>query len=202
MSIERRGPTPDRMTGAEHEKDTFGTVRLRKQFMSGDRGVEYLPYDEAIRFVKERIEQDPENPSGEFANDLRLELIDMIEAELNGNGKLEVFATNGTPIDRFHGVDAFVEYTEEGRRGIARATLDVTVNTAKGDEYKADVVFEAPPEPDSEEYLPYVADVARRVLEILKPQVESMRTSQGQGSTRAWRRDQSDNGQGLTMAAK
>lgn len=190
------------MTGGEHERDTFGALKLKKQFSAGERGVEYLPYDEAIRYVKERTEQDPENPAGEFANDLRLELMDMIEGELKGNGKLAVYATNGTPIDRFHGVDAFVEYTEAGNKGVARATLDVTVNTAKGTEYKADIVFTAPPEPEAEEYLDYVADIAKQVLEVLRPQIESMRTSQGQGSSRVWRRDRSGDDQGLTAVAK
>lgn len=202
MNFERRNGPVKGMTGGEHERDTFGALKLKKQFMAGEDGVEYLPYEDAIRYVKERTEQDPENPTGEFANDLRLELIDKIAENFKGNGKVAIYATNGTPIDRFHGVDAFVEYTEAGNKRVARATLDVTVNTAKGAEYKADIVFTAPPEPDADEYLAYVEEIAQQVMDVLGPQIDGMHTPQDQGTMRVFRRDRSGDDQGLTASAK
>lgn len=164
------------MTGGEIEQDTFGKVKMSKEardlFQKMARGENgYMTYSDAIRFVKEATEQDPENPDGEFANDLRLEILDKFE-ELGIDGvEVRLWATNHTPIDQFHGVDGFIEVSVPDLPRPVRVTLDVTANRAKGEDYKADITFMAPPDPEDKEYLPYVEEVARQAFEHIRQEL-------------------------------
>ena len=192
------------MTGAEVERDMLGAVTMKGSVQLGrglarmmDRAKEsggYLSYEDAVRLVKEGTEQDPENPSADFANDLRIELLDKLESEFGTGGAVRVFATNGTPLDIFHGVDAFIEYQLPDMPRPARVTVDVSINTSKGVDYKADFVIGEAPDPDNEEeeYLAFVEGVAERILGTLQSQVADIREEKKEsrvGSSRAWRRN-------------
>lgn len=173
------GPRPAETTGAEAERDTFGRVKLGKMFQETLRAKSkdgYLQFAEALEIVRKFTENDPEAPEAEFAKDLRLDLLDLLEEAGYTEGKLKFFATNGTPIDRYHGVDAFYEYFEEGMAYPAGVTLDVTKNSNKGTEYKADVVFTVPPEPEAEDYLAYVSQIAQECWAILKSRIDESKS--------------------------
>lgn len=90
----------------------------------------YLSFRESVKKVKAFQPWDPTDPRPRAANDFHFFVSEALEVECS---ELGFFTSVGTPLDRYHGVDAFFEYN--GRV----ATVDLTSN-GKKDEYKADLI--------------------------------------------------------------
>ncbi len=162
--------------GKELEEDIFGHVKATKEFQEFYKKIVkkngYVEYGPAIRLVREFTEQDPTNPEKEFLNDLRLEIADQLELEEDEIGGLLAFSAVGTPIDRWHGVDAFIELDiGDDRRGPIVITLDATLNSKK-DEYKADVIIGDIPAPEENGYLNVVELYASKIIANMKEKIE------------------------------
>src|SRR3990167_10601589 len=92
----------------------------------------YVPFRESVRLVEANQPWDPADPSTRGASDLHTQVA--MALELEDWGELRLFSALKTPLDVFHGIDAFFEW-----RGRV-VTLDLTSNQKK-DEYKADLMI-------------------------------------------------------------
>lgn len=93
----------------------------------------YVPFDRSLATVKASQPKnwDPHDPSTPVSNDLHALVVDLLDEEYDN---VSFFTAVGSPLDYYHGVDAFIEYHGQV------VTLDVTINKHK-DSYKADVII-------------------------------------------------------------
>ncbi len=117
--------------GKDVEEGVLGSRRDEYKEMGLE---DYMPYDQAIKLVK--LVQPKEKP---FPKDLQLEIANDLNVYLQ---QLSYYTAIGSPLDTFHGVDAFLEL-DLGNDQIIRITLDITSNIDKI-EHKANVVFQWP----------------------------------------------------------
>ncbi|MDO8592846.1 MAG: hypothetical protein Q7R92_03720 [bacterium] len=149
-------------TGHLIERELFGGAKPEKNAELKDR---YVKYRDAVNIAKER---QPIHET-EFSISLRSKIGEIMEF---GIDKIKIFTAIGTPLDKYHGVDAFVETDlSQGRKVVV--TLDVTQNPNKGDNYKADIVFFVPSdgidqELDKAGYDEIVNEVAQQVVDRIK----------------------------------
>ncbi len=92
----------------------------------------YIPFRESVRLVEANQPWNPADPSTRGASDLHTQVA--MALELENWDELRLFSALRTPLDIFHGVDAFFEW--QGRV----VTLDLTCNQKK-DGYKADLMI-------------------------------------------------------------
>ncbi len=116
----------------------MGSVDLpRNEHLDG----RYVPYAASIKLAKEHQPwEDPVMPSPVFAKKLReaaLSSMPRLPQELHRN--LKFYTSVGSPLDRYHGIDAFLEFEVTGKDPI-RITLDITMKPGK-DAWKADILF-------------------------------------------------------------
>lgn len=114
-------------TGKLLEEEIFGRCGGPwdgKTFFSFPAGVEYAKNNQPLDWR-------PSDPEPRFAGDLFATVAGRLGIE--DWSELKLYSSVGTPLDIFHGVDAFFEY----RGGVV--TIDVTLNQHK-DVYKADYV--------------------------------------------------------------
>ncbi len=122
----------------------------------------FLPYEKSVQLAHEYQPGDPTNPSKDFANDLRLAIIERLEErgllEPGNEDNVKFFSAVGMPLDIFHGVDAFVEVLD-AKNNAYRVTLDETTNPRKlAEGHKANLVF-APPADAVQNQDKYLAEV-------------------------------------------
>lgn len=138
----------------------------------------YLPYEKAIQLAREFQPGDPTNPEKDTTNDLRLAIIDRLEErgflEPGEEDSVKLFNSVGMPLDHFHGVDAFIEFTDKGGNTY-RVTLDETVDSNKLHQgHKANIIF--PPLPDAvqqqDEYLAEIDQLADDAMEFLERDIK------------------------------
>ncbi|MBU0614264.1 hypothetical protein KJ766_03220 [Patescibacteria group bacterium] len=159
--------------GRELESDIFGAVKPAKGFKEFYKKVArsdgYVAYEDAIRLVRDFTMQDGKNPDKEFLNDLRLEIGDILGFDEDDMENLFLFSAVGTPIDRFHSVDAFLELDIDDDNGPLRVTMDATLNTKKLEGgYRSDVIVGDIPDPSSDEYLNSVEWYAHLVVDQIQ----------------------------------
>ena len=127
----------------------------------------YVRFRKALDLAKKFQPYDPTNPDKHFARDIRIAVQDLLglktEEEMN---RVKFYTAVGSPLDKLHSVDAFIEYTDENGE-IVRATFDLTVNPNKQG-YKTDIVVQANDLPDpninEKEYLDAINEFAKRIL--------------------------------------
>ena len=123
--------------------------------------------DGYIRFKKFQP-YDPTNPDKPFARDIRIALQELLKLTSDEEmDKVKFYTASGTPLDKFHGVDAFIEYEENPQEDPYRATFDFTMNPQK-QAYKGDIVVIGKDLPDPKlnpkEYLQKIEELAARIL--------------------------------------
>ncbi len=177
-----RSPRGERefITGRIHEGDIFGEFPTDAEFMARWKaladGSGYLSRKKAMDLVRESAssaagggggEGGDDGSTTEFMRDLRLEVIDLLGIPSSEYEQVHVYTAVGTPLDRIHGVDAWVEYTDpHGHR--VEVTLDATLNPSKlKGGYKADVMVGDMPEPESDEYLRDVSRYASSIKRLI-----------------------------------
>ncbi len=137
-----------------------------KEAKAGKTG-NYIRFRSALDLAKKFPAYDPTNPTKPFGRDIRVALQDLLKLETPEDmDRLRFYTASGTPLDKFHGVDAFVEYTDKDGT-IYRATFDLTINPQKQG-YKSDIIVQEKDLPDpnlhEKEYLEAIERYAKEVL--------------------------------------
>jgi len=186
--MERRGPASF-YSGRELEIDVFGRPKFPRGYeevlrQESQRG--YLPFNRAMDVIREYYPFDPTNPPKEFANDLRLEIIDKLGLTDEQADDLKFYSAIGTPLDTFHGVDAWLEFPDPNTSRPIFVTLDVTKQVGKLEEgHKADVIVGDVPEPASNSYLGEVERYADEVFDVFQRKLPPKRPIRPARSARA-----------------
>lgn len=103
----------------------------------------YMKRRQSIEFAKTHQRGDPFNPKRFFPKSLRDGIKQDESLNITSEDQLAFYTAVNSPLDRYHGVDAFFEYKTDGK--YITVTLDVTTNPNK-DSYKADVILAIPSE--------------------------------------------------------
>jgi hypothetical protein len=177
--------TPEKSTrdysGRELELDLFGSVntgdpkyKAELAKIITDRNSGYAPRSQSIELVKKFQPGQPTNPKKDFFRELLIAVQDELGVDLNKEpDSVKAYTAVNTPLDRFHGIDAFVTYTDKGREHMV--TLDASLRPEKIEEgWKADMIIsEMPtPEDDEEGYLAAIASCAGQIAEKIRQDME------------------------------
>jgi len=110
---------PSGITGHIFEEELFGTVGP----IEWDG--RYIPYDKSLHMVIDNQPEgtDPTEPDKEPARDLHAQIA--IALGLEDFSELKFFTAVGSPLDRYHGVDAFIKF-----KGVV-VTFDATLDKRK-----------------------------------------------------------------------
>lgn len=174
---ERSGKLNETFLLGEVRKNDPEYAKALKRLGADAKG--YLPFTLAMELVemfqpidsKTHKLSDPTNPEKRFANDLRVQIADKLGLETSEElDRLKYYTAIGSPLDFFHGVDAFVIL--EGKRPSDPkrwATFDFTLRTeasAKANA-KADVIIRNL-DPDSKKVLEQIDEIAGQAAACLK----------------------------------
>lgn len=177
IPIEKRG-----YTGKMFEEDFVGsipkdadykTALLKLQEKSGKNG--YVGFNDSVDLAKKFQPWDPSNPGKDFARDIRIEVIDRLNlAKEEDMERVKFYTAVGSPLDVFHGVDAFLEYADE-EGGIHRVTFDLSLDPGKEEKHKADLVVKelSDPQTETEKYLEEVAQIADKAAALATEKKET-----------------------------
>ena len=129
---------------------------------------DYIRFKKAVELAKKFQPYDPANPDKPFARDIRIALQELLKLTSDEEmDRVKFYTASGTPLDKFHGVDAFIEYEESPQKDPYRATFDFTINPQK-QAYKSGIVVigEDLPDPklNPKEYLQKIEEFAAKVL--------------------------------------
>jgi hypothetical protein len=146
----RKGPGI--ASGADVESALFGSPRIPRE----ERVDGYLPFAKALDFVKQH--QPGPLERSKTVKDLRSKIAELC---MDTKTPVRFFTATGTPLDVYHGVDAFFE------QGGRIATVDVSLR--EKEITKADVLLHASMDEEgkvsvSEEEMSYVA---QRIADVL-----------------------------------
>ena len=151
-------------TGRLLEEESFG-----RPLLSEDEKKRYMKYKEAMNLVKDKQAFEPGDPDPRFANDLHASIAEKLK--LDDYGKLKFFSSVDSPLDYYHGVDAFFEV--EGKDGKKRiVTIDISGNSKK-DKGKADVLINMPmdgldPKEDRDDYIKKIKEATSEIADRLR----------------------------------
>jgi len=153
-------------TGGLMESEVLGEL---PKFEKGDI---YVPFKPMMEWVEKHQFGDPTDPEPRFANDLHATVAEKLGIEDLRN--IKFFTAIGSPLDHFHGIDAFFKIQLNEKQIIV--TLDVTMNPNKGENYKADVVFYISakgldPRDDKKEYMEKINEVADLIVDKARSMV-------------------------------
>ena len=127
----------------------------------------YLRFRKALELAKKFQPGDPTNPRRPFGRELRIALQDLLNLKTEEEmDRVKFYTAIGTPLDKIHGVDAFMEYEDLDKK-IYRATFDFTTNPQKK-VYKSDIMVLEKELPDSQldsaGFLEKIEEYAKRTL--------------------------------------
>ena len=175
MGFERfGGPSGD--SGKMYEARFLGSAKVDAKFFEE---LKKLPRDERNRFrslndvfrlFKQHYKDDPTDPKGVHAKELRGAMLDALELDERDFDKLKLYSTVGPPLDLM-GFDAFVELEDPYTHQTSRATIDVTLRKEKVQEgWKADVIIGELPDAGQEEdeYLEAIESYAAKTAHLLQ----------------------------------
>ncbi len=140
-----------RYSGTEHEYSLFGEIRMDDPAVKSamrELGSEsgYLKYHDSIELAKRFQPGSPDNPSKPFLRDILFGVQDVFD-DLGLDVRVGAFTAVGSPLDKYHGADAFLTFDVGGKEFIV--TLDATLNPDKQQSgYKADLIIGDLPEPN------------------------------------------------------
>lgn len=183
--VERSGKLHEAMLLGEVRKDAPEYKEQMKKLGADARG--YLPFwlsvelammfqplvkkENRLTHRPQMEKQDPTNPEKDFPRELRLAIAEELSLESDEEmDRLKYFTAVGSPLDLFHGVDAFIVL--EGKNPgdpFKMVTFDVTLReeaSAKRDA-AANVIVRDLEEPRSKQYLEQVAGYAKEAVRVL-----------------------------------
>lgn len=157
----------DDFVGSIPKDADYKNALLKLQEKAGKNG--YVGFNDSVDLVKKFQPWDPSNPGKDFARDIRIEIIDRLNlAKEEDMERVKFYTAVGSPLDVFHGVDAFLEYAgEEGE--IYRVTFDLSLDPGKEEKHKADLVVKelSDPQTETEKYLEEVAQIAEKAAALI-----------------------------------
>ncbi len=125
----------------------------------------YMKRREAINFVKSHQRgKDPHNPTRFFPRNLVEGIREDEGFGISAGDEVSFYTAVNSPLDRYHGVDAFFEFKIGGKE--VMVTIDVTTNPNK-DNYKADVILAIPSgglDPSDPEYKDIVSHYVEQII--------------------------------------
>ena len=151
-------------TGHLLEQESFG-----EPLLSEEEKKRYMKYGDAMNLLKEKQAFEPSDPEPRFANDLHASVAERLGLE--DYGKLKFFSSVGSPLDIYHGVDAFLELEgKDGKKHVVTMDISGNPNKNKG---KADVLINMPfegldPKEDKEKYMEKISETTNEIAEKLK----------------------------------
>lgn len=150
----RGGRVLEGYTGKMNERDFIGEVDVRNPaylaaVASAQRPDGYVPFRAALRLAKQHQPWDPTQPEKEFSRDLRLEIIDRLDLDVEAYDRVKCYTAVGTPFDVLHGIDGFIEIEDPATRTVRRITFDLSLRDKGGQ--KADLLIPELPDPQGEE---------------------------------------------------
>lgn len=177
-------------SGRLHEESLFGSADLGENRPDSEelkRLIDrYLPYGQALELAKKLQKNEPTAPTKPFLRDLREAVADELGlATTEDLENLKAYTAVGTPLDKLHGVDAFISVRDaDGFE--ATATLDATLREEKlqGElPSRSDILIGEiidPTDGPTEEaaYLKQVAGYAKTVARILRSRLNRPRPTQ------------------------
>lgn len=143
----------------------------------------YLSFKDAVKIARESQPwQDPHNPEKDFLRDLRLAVADELgvpEAELE---RVRAYTAVGSPLDRMHGINFFVEDAKPGGRIPFRAFGNlVTADFEKKRKKKGVVYVNARtidnPENTEGEYLKKIGEIAKQIANAIREKEKALKTA-------------------------
>ncbi|MBI4433460.1 hypothetical protein HY632_01685 [Candidatus Uhrbacteria bacterium] len=166
-------PRGDFYSGKMHEEDFAGRVdtnnpAYRTALAQAQRPDHYVPFQAAVRLVKQFQPWDPTNPGKDLLRDLRLEIVDALKLEGTQCDRIKSYTAIGTPLDVLHGIDAFLEWEDPTTRSIRRVTLDLSRRMKSPEELKADLLIHDLPAPEEDAYLDAIANYGTRAVGKLR----------------------------------
>jgi len=170
--------------GRELELDLFDRVntadpRYKAELarVIKDRESGYVEWPKAIELAKKFQPAPPENPKRDFFRELLIGVQEKLGVDIAKQpDSVRGYTAVGTPLDRFHGVDAFVTYADRGKEYLV--TLDATLRPEKIIEgHKADLMITDLPTPEDDEdgYLEAIDAYAGRIAEFIRTEQERER---------------------------
>ncbi len=174
-----RGEVREFYSGRMNEADVFGRFRPTPEFAAAFRAKAkengYVGYEAALDLVRQYGQQDPLNPDKPFANELRQAVIEALELETEQEmDRVRFYSAIGTPADKWHGIDGWIEYqTPQGRKIIV--TVDVTQNPNK-DVWKADVIIPGVTNPSENEdrFIKEAEQYGKEVVSHIEERLEQL----------------------------
>lgn len=127
------------MIGQGHvvETELLGEVKKEKYERSEFPNTEaYLNFGQSIDLVKKtQPGENPVSPTADFAADLRKTVSKKLAAIPNNFSyaprDLQYFTAVGSHLDKFHRIDAFMEYADRMTGKKTRALIDITIDPTK-----------------------------------------------------------------------
>jgi hypothetical protein len=140
----------DQTASLSLELDAFGAPKWKQPHSPETQG--YLPYQEALKTVRENYDLNPENPTAPFARDLLLALLARLNLSQKRTTSAHFYSAIGTGLDHHHGIDAFIDIIKSGTI-VKTITFDATLNPQKQTTgHKADVIVGDLPEIGGEQW--------------------------------------------------
>lgn len=158
-------------------RQTEAYVRELKKIQN-ERG--YVSWKDSLKLARKFSPYDPTDPHNKpFLNDLRIAFIDELgfteEKDMN---RVKIFTAVGSPLDVWHGIDAFLEIEDKNGRvskiiGFdAKEMADSPETREHVHDKKADIVIFMKDIPDAEaeskEYDAKMGEIAKEAVQIFK----------------------------------
>lgn len=153
----------------EYQKELF---KLQEEAAQKGSARNHIPYEKAVELAKKFQPFDPTHPNKPFARDVRVSLLDLMigkglitESE-EDQDRIKFYTAVKTPLDLFHGVDAFIEFKDRnGKKYLT--SFDLTLNPHK-QEHRSDIIVTELPDPKLEEekikYLATIEQYAQKAM--------------------------------------
>jgi len=92
----------------------------------------YLSRNDSMNLIEDYYDASTAEHDSDWENDLHFLLAEELGVE---NSEIKIYNATGTPLDTFHGVDFYVQFSGH------TITVDITFNPNKASGYKADVIL-------------------------------------------------------------
>jgi len=157
-------------TGGLVEQELLGKSLYENKERENFSEYGYTTRDHSFRVLKDMQSFDPTDPQPDFANTVHYYVFNGLGLEAEN---VRFFTAVKSPLDRFHGVDAWFEIDDDTTTTVI--TIDVTMNPNKETGHKADIIFLVPSggldrKVDKGQFLEYSQKLANEVIEFFHKQ--------------------------------
>jgi len=151
-------------------KNTIRYREMLKKYAAKNQGKgnpAYLPFQDALDLARDAQGGDPSSPQKKFMRDVREAVMRRMRLSEKEARNLGIYSAVGTPLDVYHGVDAFVAFKQpQGKERIV--TMDATINKEKiaEERIKAQIMIAEVPDPQEQakEYQTFVENIAGKIV--------------------------------------